>query len=468
MTQVEVAPDRAPAADPPLWRSVLRSGGTRLLVLPVSAVLGIVLTRLVIEEWGTGAFAQYGLLVSLGALLPFADLGLSAAVVNAVAGSPDPAEDPHVRGVLVTTVRVLLVSATVLSVLVLGIGWAGAWPSLLGPGLLPGSGSLAATLCFLLIALALPFGIGQRLLTGLGRNHVSIAIGGLQTPLLLSVVALLAWTGVPAGGYVAVVAYATTALLALACTWSAARRVRPALGRALRDVPRLRTVRGERVADLAWPMLVQMVALPLAMQTDRIVLSHRAGPEVLAEYNLAAQMFTPIWALVSAAGITLWPVYRRRRAQGRDESPARMSLAFGAAAGGVAVLVAVASPLLADVASGGRIALGGGLVVAFTVLMTLQGLKYPAGMYLTDAPGLRFQALMVALMLPVNLGASWVLAGPLGAAGPVLGSALGVALFQVLANALRVRWLRRARAAAAHAGDDVDRATPAGRTEAPR
>jgi hypothetical protein len=58
---------------------------------------------------------------------------------------------------------------------------------------------------------------------------------------------------------------------------------------------------------------------------------------------------------------------------------------------------------------------------------------------------------MVCLMLPVNLGVSWVLAGRLGAAGPVLGSALGVALFQVLANAIRVRRLVRRRAADAAA-----------------
>jgi O-antigen/teichoic acid export membrane protein len=448
-TVLDPAPGRTP--EPALWRAVLRSGGTRLLVLPVSALLGIVVTRLVLDEWGTGAFAQYGLLVSLGALLPFADLGLSAAVVNAVAGSPDPAHDRHVHGVLVTTVRVLLGSAAVLSALVLAVAAAGAWPALLGPGLLPGSGPVAATLCFLLIALALPVGFGQRLLTGLGRNHVAVAVNGLQTPLLLAVLAVVVWTGAPAGGYVAVLAYAVTAVLAVLCTWSAARTLHPAVGRALRDVPRFRTVRGERVSDLAWPMLVQMIALPLAMQTDRIVLSHQAGPETLAEYNLAAQMFTPIWALVSAAGITLWPAYRRRRAQGLDESPARMSLAFGAAAGAVAVVIAVASPLLADVASGGRITLGWGLVGAFVLLMTLQGLKYPAGMYLTDAPGLRFQAGMVCLMLPVNLGVSWVLAGRLGAAGPVLGSALGVALFQVLANALRVRRLLRRRAADAAA-----------------
>ena len=52
-----------------MLRSVLRSGGARLAVLPVSAVLGIVATRLIIDHYGTAAYAQYTLLVGIGPLL---------------------------------------------------------------------------------------------------------------------------------------------------------------------------------------------------------------------------------------------------------------------------------------------------------------------------------------------------------------------------------------------------------------
>src|SRR5215213_5022639 len=97
------------------WRAVLRSGGARLLVLPVSALLGIVVTRLLIDTYGPAAYAQYALLVGIGALLPFTDLGMSAAVTNAVAASSDPARDEALRRTLLTAVRVLLVSAAVLA-----------------------------------------------------------------------------------------------------------------------------------------------------------------------------------------------------------------------------------------------------------------------------------------------------------------------------------------------------------------
>jgi hypothetical protein len=71
--------------------------------------------------------------------------------------------------------------------------------------------------------------------------------------------------------------------------------------------------------------------------------------------------------------------------------------------------------------------------------MVLQATKYPLGMYMTDARGLRYQAFMIIAFLPVNLGLSWVLAVQIGAPGPIIGSAVGVLFSQVLANWLYVR-----------------------------
>jgi hypothetical protein len=58
---------------------------------------------------------------------------------------------------------------------------------------------------------------------------------------------------------------------------------------------------------------------------------------------------------------------------------------------------------------------------------------------------------MIAVMLPVNLGTSWLLAGWMGAAGPVVGSVLGVGVFELAANAVYVRRRLRADAGAAEA-----------------
>jgi O-antigen/teichoic acid export membrane protein len=424
-----------------VWRLVGRSAGTRMLVLPVSAILGIINTRLIIEHFGSSTYAEYGLLVGIGLLFPFADLGMSAALINAVGSSADPRSDRNVVRVLTTALRVLCGSAGVLLLVSGVISVTGVWSTILGSGLLPGSGAVTAGLCLSLIALTMPVGFGDRILTGLGKNQISIIVQGMQTPLVMVALLLVIHLTTSKGAYIAALPYLATFMLALVSCRFASRLIKPVVGQALRDAPKVKTVRGGKVSDVAWPMLIQMIALPIAMQTDRLILSHVSGSHVLAQYNLASQMFTPIWQVVNSAGVVLWPIFARQRALGgaRRVSPMPISLAFGGAAAAVGLVIALSSGWLSHVAAGGVIHLPLNLVIAFMVLMIFQATKYPLGMFMTHPKGLRYQALMIVLLLPVNLGLSLYLAKVYGAAGPVIGSAVGVFFCQVLANWLYVR-----------------------------
>jgi O-antigen/teichoic acid export membrane protein len=424
-----------------IWRLLGKNAGVRILVLPVSAILGIVCTRLIIDHFGQAAYAQYGLLVGIGALLPFADLGISAAIMNAVSGSDDPAADPYVHRVLTTAIRILTGSMSVLLLITVGISVSGIWSNLLGEGLIPHSGPIAAALCLTVIAVTLTVGFGQRILAGLGQNHVAIALLGLQTPVVLVALILIIQLHLHGGAYIAVIPYIATFAISVLATYLASRRLRPAVGLALRDAPKLRTVRGGKVFDVAWPMLLQMIALPIAMQTDRLILSHVSDLKQLSEYTLASQMYTPVWQVVNSAGLALWPIFAKARIAKNSKATSPMSLAvgFGGAAALCCVVISLASPWLSARASGGEIKLNLGLLVTFSIFMVLQATKYPLGMYMTDARGLRYQAYMIVLLLPVNLGLSWYLAIHIGAAGPVIGSAVGVFFCQVLANWIYVR-----------------------------
>lgn len=425
-----------------MLRSVVRSGGARLAVLPVSAVLGIVATRLIVDDYGTAAYAQYTLLVGIISVLPFADLGMAAAIMNAVGSSDDPAQDPDVHRVLVTSLRVLVASAVAFVLAALLLLVTGLWPTLLGDGLLPDTGPLVATVCLVVIGLSVTVGFGQRVLSGLGRNHVPVLLLGLQTPVVLVVLLLATQLDLPIGAWLAVVAYLVTLVISVVTCWSAARLISPAVGVAVRAAPKLRTERGGQVFGTAWPTLVQLVALPIAMQTDRIVLSHVSSLGELAEYSLASQMFTPVGAVVAAAGVALWPVFARARAKGTPTvSPHALAWSFGAAAVVVCTAIALASPWLARVASGGQITVGIGVVVAFSALMIGNALKNPYGNYMTTPAGLRFQAFIIVFaVLPVNLVLSIWLGREFGAPGPVVASALTVAAFQWLPNGW---WVRR-------------------------
>ncbi len=74
-------------------RPVGGSAAARMLVLPISAILGIFVTRLIIDNYGQASYAQYMLLVGIAALIPFADLGISASIMNSVAAADDPRSD---------------------------------------------------------------------------------------------------------------------------------------------------------------------------------------------------------------------------------------------------------------------------------------------------------------------------------------------------------------------------------------
>jgi O-antigen/teichoic acid export membrane protein len=204
-------------------------------------------------------------------------------------------------------------------------------------------------------------------------------------------------------------------------------------------VPRLRTVPSVPVIALAWPMLVQMVALPLAMQTQRILISHLTEGDQLAQFNLASQLFGVILQTIAAAGLALWPIYAAARAKGRIESPLMTSLWFMGGGLVLAAALAVVTPWVVAFVTGGAFALDGWLVGGFVAFVALQAAKYPTGMYMTDERGLRFQVVPVLVMVPLTLGLSWWLIEALGAAGAVIALCISVTVCQVIPNLWYVR-----------------------------
>lgn len=420
------------------WSVVAGTAGAKVAVMALSGLLGILTSRLIILHFGTGAYAQYGLISSLPSLLPFADLGIGAAIINVIAGSSSPSTDVHVRRTLTSALRILVASGGVVAGIAVLLHVLDLWPTLLGDGLLPGGG-LVATACMVLWGLAMPLTVGQRTLVGLGKNPTQIATQALVAPFIMAAIGLTVLVGVSDGNELAVYSYVAAALVSLLCIALAARQVRPQIGQALRDVPRVRSVPGVNVRDVALPMLIQMIALPLAMQTDRLLLSHLATTRELAQYNLGSQFFGIVLQTVSAGGVALWPYFARARSRGAVRSPFAVTGVFVLVAASLAGALCVLLPWLVDFVADGRITLDRPIVLGFVAFVVVQAAKYPLGMYMTDVRGLRFQVPPILLMVPLNIGLSWWWVGELGAAGPILGSAVSVLLCQVLPNAWYVR-----------------------------
>ncbi|MGN6407162.1 MAG: lipopolysaccharide biosynthesis protein [Curtobacterium sp.] len=439
-----------------LVRLVGGAAAVKVGVMVVSGLLGIVTSRLILSSYGTDAYAQYGLLSTITTLLPFADLGIAAVLINTIAGSDHPRTDDLVRRTLTTAIRVLLSSGAVIVSIGAVITLAGWWPALLGHGLLPGSGPIAAFLCLTVFGLVLPLGVGSRILVGLQKNTTQLAVSAVVAPFIFLIVGSSVLLTFPLGGYLAVVSYAANALSSVICVILAARLLSPQVRAAIRDVPRIRTVPGVKVMRTAWPMLAQMLALPIAMQTDRLLLSHLTTGDQLAQYNLASQLFGIILQTVAAAGLALWPIYAKARARSDIRSPNGPTTVFALGGLGLATALALVSPWLVQVVSSGRLQLDGWLVWGFVVFATVQAAKYPIGMYMTDDRGLRFQVLPILILVPLNLGLSWWLVGIIGAGGTIVGSTVAVVLCQVIPNLLYVRHdLRRRRAAVLAPENDV-------------
>lgn len=422
-----------------VWSKIASAATVKVVVMGFAGLIGMFTSRLIIAHFGVAAFGQYGLLTTLPTLLPFADLGIAAVVINAIAESHDPQRDEKVTATITTAFRILLGSGLVIAAIAAVLTFADAWPALLGRGgLLPGA-ELVPFICMAIFGLALPLSVGPRVMVGLGRNTTQIATTAIAAPFNIVAVAVLAALIPTAGNYLAVITYVSAALVSVVCLGLAARAISPQIGVAATRIPFRRRHPGVRAAHLAWPMLAQMLALPVAMQTDRLLLSHLTSGDELAQYNLASQLFNIIIQTVAAAGVALWPVFAKARSQQQVVSPARPTVIFLGLglAGGLAM--ALCSPWLVGFVGSGKIELSQPLIWGYVVFATLQAAKYPAGMYMTDHRGLRFQVLPIFIMVPLNLGLSWWLIYLVGAGGPIIGSAISVLICQVIPNLYYVR-----------------------------
>ena len=340
------------------------------------------------------------------------------------------------------------------------LGLLGAWPTLLGAKLMDGGGA-TASFCLLVYAAALPLSVGQRVVVGMGRTATQVISQGVVSPALTCMLLVVVIARIDAGNAVSGLSYVANTLVSIICVVVAWRATRPLLAGALRDVPRLHRVRGVKIIDTAGPSLVQALVIPIAFQTDRLLLSHLGGGQTLAQYNLAFQLFNMLTQTVTATGMAMWPHFAKARADGRVESPFGAAAAFAASGGALGVCLAAVAPWAAPLLSKGQIVLPTALLVANVANVVVEAAKQPLGMYMTDPRGLRAQMLPVLIVVPANLALSWVLIAPLGAAGPLAGSVITVIVCQLVPYALWVAHdLRRRRAKEAGDGLEHPEAAP--------
>lgn len=425
--------------------SALAAAIARMGTMAVALVCGVLTARLVITTAGTDAYALLSLLVTLPSLVSFTDLGTGAAIVNSIARSKDIHSDQQVRDEALSIVRVMWSFAAVVAVLNVVLLATGGWSAMLGVAATVPNAPLAAFACVAVFCVTICLGMWQRVLLGLRKNALIVLLQGIVSPCALLVVwLLLAFDEPVLHAFVAIGSFLASLLVALIGTVVAVRMTGDLIPSAFRRVFS-RTEHGARVMHVGWPMLSQALSTPLSMASQRFILAQSATGLAVAQYGLAGQVFFSLQALVAAAGTTLWPMFAHARANGTlARGPFRIAALFGIAIALATLVVLWIGDWFFGIVSDGNVHVPAMVILSFGVMVTMQAILFPLGMFLMDEEGIRFQVVPSAGMALTTVVLAFALSPALGAAGPPLANAVSVLAWQVIPYALYIR-VHRAR-----------------------
>lgn len=416
-----------------------RVASTRLLTLASGAIATLAATHSINARAGAEVFGRVTIVSTLILLVPFADLGLGAAVTNAYALT-DKSKREKVLG---HAIRLLAGVTAGIILIAFFLHLSGAWNRVLGVSEVDLPGFSAATaLTLSIFALSLVPALSQRILLGIGKNQLLVLIQGLN-PITSSVFVIFTTTfQLPYYYYClgpAVGALATSAVCLFVCLkrgYLSCSAMREAFSRGASRVPSIFTE--------ASSMFVIGVSLAVALQTDRLILAHTGTSADLAQYALVAQLFAPLWSVLASTAMTMWPRFAQIRAAQGAWRAYRQLMTFAIASSLLlSIAFALTSGPAARILSAGTANIPFSVSIAFSILLVVQVAHLPAGMFLTRPDELRYQAICCVLMASASIGVSIILAPSLGAAGPVVGSSIAVFIFQLLPCYLRVK--RRAK-----------------------
>lgn len=417
--------------------SVLRSGLARLLSFVPTGIATLLTSRLIISRFGIGSFDAFMLVLTLINLIPLNNLGVGAAVTSAYAA--DGPDSEHSRRVTLTAARALVVSTVGTAAAALLLAAADAWPTLLGAASGP---NMYCGIAMAVYALSFLPGLGTSMLLGVHRNHVTVVIQTFFTPTILLGVAAVMVLNVD-GDAVMIVPPAALVVNNVITAWIAGRDTGISWSWIARAVPSRLRHPGASIRAMSGPMLIITLGTPIALQSDRIILSHVSTAKALAEYSVIFQIIAPAIALVAATAQPLWPIYTNARSQGRSGPSLAKVLGLFSAGAIVfgAVLVAVARPV-GHLIGGTNIQIGLGLAFAGALTVLTAAVSYPVAMSLMDPDGVRVVCLVTVVAVPLNIGLSIWLATLLDAPGPLLGTCFVGILIQSI-PALVYRYNRR-------------------------
>ena len=414
------------------WR---RDAGSSVIIKGVtlvpSALVGLWATRSMVVNYGVDGMALFSLVVAIPLLIPFADLGIGGAITELVAGWRTAARS-DVMMALRRAVTILLSVATTLLLVATGLFLLGAWPTLLG--LANPDANLAGFLVVAVFSLGVPTALGYRVLLGLQRTRQVVLLQSGASILAYGLAGISAKADLPLWLVATIPGFMTLCASGIAAV-AAMRHFRTIDFGLMNSDGVGSTTKSSSLRALAWPMALIAVAVPVAYQSDRLVLGHLGTALELAIYAAAFQLYGPLNSLVTTAGQSLWPRLTFLRTGGVEPERKvilRLVLLFGLISAPIGVGLIVLGPMVSSWATNSEAAGGSSLFAMFALLLFVNAINYPVGMYMMGGVGLRIQAICIGLMAAANVGFTILLTPFMGANGPVLASVITVIVLVIL------------------------------------
>lgn len=425
-----------------LWRQAqeIDLGSTaffRTLGLVAGLLANLSAIAALTRGFGAHEYAAYALIASLVNLLPFADLGLGASVVNSTsdARAKTITEEQYRRHLSRVRDLLVLVAAFIIVVDVVLVA-TGGLRTILGviadvPGAVEASAFTLAC-----IALSLPLGLGNRILQGRGRM-IDVVRSGLVGPAFtIVVVGACVVFNAPAFVYFLApgVAYLSIAVVSyiVAMRQTDVRMMR--IGTGLRSP----VANDVKTASTAIPFLIISIGLAAGFQSHRLILANIGTADDVAQYSVVAQFAGPAMALITVVGQNLWTRYRASHAAGElktSEFNAHVTM-FAVIGAFAAVAIVLVVPFAATLITGGGVQPTIWLCAAAGFYVLVTAAHQPAAMFLTDPKGLIIQATLVVAVALSSIALILLLTGALGATSTYLGAGVSMLVIQVIPSIL--------------------------------
>ncbi len=393
-----------------------------------TALVGtLILVPVLLQHLGNAQLGVWLLLLSVGQMLVFADLGLGNGLMTAIAAATGT-EQPARLGRTASSGAAALFGVAAILLCIGGIAW------LVLPWERWGGASWTTTewqaLAIAVVCLLLsgPAGVGARIQSGLQQGYIASLWQGVGNLLALGAVLVGVWAdrGLP---MLIALFYGTPVVVMVANSLWYFLRVQPALRPRWAAIDRHTLFNVGRMSGI---FFVLQLTLAATMATDNLVLTLVLGVEAVPQYAVPARLFAYIGVGISIFLMPLWPAYAEAIGRGDGDwvrRTFRISLA-----GAVLAATLLAGALyywreeILHAWVGESFPIDAGVIGALAIWTVFESAGIAVAMLLNGGQCLRLQLGVAAALAVASLPCRMALLAWLGPAGLPAGTVIAYIL----------------------------------------